>query len=63
VRGHAGDGQHPPLKKYDNSNASYRWVPSGVGHGGSMRCMTGSIGVTSCGKHGDGCAAIEALRE
>src|SRR5215472_12016107 len=44
----------PPLKKYDNSNASYRCVPSGVGHGGSLRGTTGSIGVTSCGKHGEG---------
>src|SRR5215472_15900674 len=53
----------PPLKKYDNSKASYRCVPSGVGHGGSLRFMTGSIGVTSCGKHGDECAAILARRE
>src|ERR1051325_10190540 len=36
-------------------------VPSRVGRGGSMRCTTGSTGVTFCGKHGGGCAA-KALR-
>jgi hypothetical protein len=39
------------MKKYENSNASYMCAPSGAGHGVSMRCMTGSTGVTSCGKH------------
>ncbi len=34
-----------PTKKYDNSNASYMCVPSRVGRGGFMRCMTGSTEV------------------
>ena len=37
-------------------------VPSRARHGGSMRCMTGSTGVTSCGKHGGGCAVTAARR-
>ena len=49
-----------PMKKYDNSNASYMCVPSRVGRGDSMRCTTGSTGVTFCGKHGGGCVATAA---
>src|SRR5258708_11793223 len=48
-----------PKKKYDNSNAGYGCVPSRVGHGGSMRCTTGSTGVTFCGKRGSECAATK----
>jgi len=50
VRGHAGKRPKSPLIKYDNSNASYMCVPSRVGHDDSMRCTTGSTGVTFCGE-------------
>jgi hypothetical protein len=53
----------PPKKKYDNSNASYMCVPSGVRHGASMRCTTESTGVTFCGKHGGEWAATGARQE
>jgi len=49
--------------KCENSSASYGCVPSRVRHGVSMRCTTGSTGVTSCGKRGDECAVTEERRE
>ena len=36
MRGHAGNGQNPSEKKYENSNASYMCVPSRVKHGASI---------------------------
>src|SRR5437588_7959118 len=53
----------PPVKKHDNSNASYTCVQSRVGHGGSMRCTTGSTEVMCCGKHGGVCVATAARQE
>jgi hypothetical protein len=47
-----------PKRKCENSNDGYGYVPSGAGRGGSMRCMTGSTGVTSCGKRGAACGQV-----
>jgi len=51
-----------PSIKYDNSKSGYGCVPRGTGHGDSTRCMTGSTGVTSCGKRGGECAATKERR-
>jgi len=40
--------------KYDNSDVSFTWRPSGRRVAVSTRCTTVSTGVTSCGKRGGG---------
>ena len=39
----------------ENSSASYGWPPSGRRVGAFTPCMTGSAGVTSCGRRGGVC--------
>jgi hypothetical protein len=42
----------------ENSNARYGLRPSSRRVGVSTPCSTGSAGMTSCGRRGDGCKAI-----
>ncbi len=49
-----------PSTKFDDSSGSYMEQPSSNWAAASMRCMTESTGVTSCGGHGSASEATEA---
>ena len=45
----------------ENFSASYGWPPSGRRIGVSTLCLTGSAGVTFCGRRGGGCGRTRGL--
>ena len=59
--GHRPSSRRGP-GKCDNFSAGYGLRPSGRRIGVSTPCMTGSTGVTSCGRRGSGCGANRGAR-